>query len=427
MVKEGGGKGKEKKKGPVALNRMSVEQVKRLEEELRESKTALNNLLTLIEAARGGSGGATTEEGWKVQMAALLALCRSCSRLMETGDLIPPGCSKSKETAKGVNRKELKESKDKLAVWMAATYKEIVKVALEFVEGKNVKGQLVGMRAVMGLVAREAETAAEMGCPAQVWTDGLFTALISALLESTHTSQQVLRSFSERYLEVYGDVRYYTWRAVAWFAGKKLVKEEGATGLVERGATMARNAYDLMCLCKIPPTEERTEGKGASKKVVHVVNIEHLVAGPSRRRAVHEEREGAQPSSMELANADRTTSAAANVAATSGKKRGKGVHVDLANKGVYAKAFSDAWIALMRVELPADVIKSVLTKLHTDLLPHMTQPLLLADVLTACYERGGMLAVLSLHGLFALIQVLALSLSDAVFTRLGASPSLQWR
>lgn len=232
---------------------MTVDEVKRLEEELRGSKTALNNLLTLLEAARGpGDGaGAGGEEAWKVQMAALLALCRSCSRLMEAGDLVPPGCVKAKEAAKGVNRKEIKESKDTLAVWMTATYKEVAKVALDLVQGQNVKGQLVGMRAVMGLVAREAETAAEMGCPAQVWTDGLFTALVSTMLESSHTSQQVLRSFGERYLEVYGDVRYYTWRAVAWFAAKKLVREEGATGLVERGATMARNAYDLMCLCQV--------------------------------------------------------------------------------------------------------------------------------------------------------------------------------
>ena len=62
---------------------------------------------------------AAGEEAWKVQMAALLALCRSCSRLMESGDLVPPGCVRRKEAAKGLNRQEIKASQDKLAVWMA--------------------------------------------------------------------------------------------------------------------------------------------------------------------------------------------------------------------------------------------------------------------------------------------------------------------
>ena len=54
-------------------------------------------------------------------------------------------------------------------------------------------GQLVGMRAVMGLVAREAETAAELCCSPPVWTDGLFPALVTAMLTSPHTSQSLLK------------------------------------------------------------------------------------------------------------------------------------------------------------------------------------------------------------------------------------------
>lgn len=380
-----GGKHEEKKDKKGKVEKMTVGEVKRLEEELRDSKAALNNMLALVQAARGEDAGAAEgDEAWKVQMAALLALCRCCSRLMETGDLVPPGCAKGKESAKGLNRKEVKESREKLTAWMASTYKEVVKVALDLVQGAHVKGQLVGMRAVMGLVAREAETASDMGCAPQVWTDGLFTSLVSAMLSSTHTSQQMLRSFAERYLDIYGDVRYFAWRAVSLFSAKKLLKEGQAAP--QHSATMARNSYDLLCLIQLPPSEERKEGKGDDKKVVHFVNVQHLVAS----------------SGLTAHNNDDTPANAA--AAAAGKKRSKGATADLASLSVYCKAFSDAWIALMRVELPADVLKSILTKLHTDILPHMTQPLLLADILTACYDRGGMLSVLSLHGLFTLIQ-----------------------
>lgn len=382
--------GNEKKETKGKVPKMTVGEVKRLEEELRDSKAALNNMLTLIEAARGeGAGAADGDEAWKVQMAALLALCRCCSRLMETGDLVPPGCAKGKESAKGLNRKEIKESKETLATWMASTYKEVVKVALDLVQGAHVKGQLVGMRAVMGLVAREAETAGEMGCAPQVWTDGLFTSLVSAMLGSAHTSQLVLRSFAERYLDVYGDVRYFAWRAVSLFAVKTLLKDEGQGVPPQHSATMARNSYDFLCLIQLPPSEERKEGKGDDKRVVQVVNVQHLVA-PSAH-AAHK-------------NDDTPAAPATTAPAAAGKKRSKGTAADLTSLSVYCKAFSDAWIALMRVELPTDVLKSILTKLHTDILPHMTQPLLLADILTACYDRGGMLSVLSLHGLFTLIQ-----------------------
>ena len=370
---------------------LTLGDVKRLEEELRESKTALNNLLALVEAARGaGAGAAAGEEAWKVQMAALLALCRSCSRLMESGDLVPPGCVRRKEAAKGLNRQEIKASQDKLAVWMAGTYKEVVKVALDLVQGEHVKGQLVGMRAVMGLVAREAETATEMGCAQHVWTDGLFPALVAAMLGSTHMSQQLLRSFAERYLDLYGDVRYYAWRAVSAFAVQKLCKEEDATGLPAHGVAMARNAYDLLCLLTVPEAEERKTGKGDEKRVVQVVAMERLVASS-----------GAPSSSTHAAS---EVGDAHTEGENRGKKRCKGSGVDLTSKSTYCKAFSDAWVALMRVELPGDVLKSILSRLHTDILPHMTQPLLLADILTVCYDRGGILAVLSLHGLFALIQ-----------------------
>ena len=394
----GKAKGKAEAAAPAEAP-LTLGEVKRLEEELRESKTALNNMLALVEAARGTGGGAAAgDEAWKVQMAALLALCRSCSRLMESGDLVPPGCTRRKEAAKGVNREEIKASQDKLAVWMAGTYKEVVRVALDLVQGARVKGQLVGMRAVMGLVAREAETATAMGCAQHVWTDGLFPALVAAMLSSTHTSQQLLRSFAERYLDLYGDVRYFTWRAVSAFAVQKLSKEEGANGLPTHGVAMARNAYDLLCLLTVPEAEERKAGKGDEKRVLHVVSMERLVASS-----------GAPSGGAHAAGDEDDAEAAASSPGVAGgkaggKKRLRGCGIDLTSRATYCKAFSDAWVALMRVELPGDVLKSILSKLHTDILPHLTQPLLLADILTACYDRGGMLAVLSLHALFALIQ-----------------------
>ena len=200
------------------------------------------------------------------------------------------------------------------------------------------------------------------------------------------------QSFSERYLEPFGDVRYYTWRAVTALTSR--VREEdarqasGAQGTAET----ARNAYDMMCLLTLPASEARKEkagaGSGGEAKVVEEVRMALLVAAP---RAV--------PAVPAADDVPHDSSATPDAAAASGGKRrkggggGGGGGVDLGSKGVYAKAFSDAWIGLMRLQLPPDVLKSVLIKLHSDVLPHLTQPLLLADVLSDCYARGGILSV----------------------------------
>ncbi|EKX37060.1 hypothetical protein GUITHDRAFT_60343, partial [Guillardia theta CCMP2712] len=62
------------------------------------------------------------------------------------------------------------------------------------------------------------------------------------------------------------------------------------------------------------------------------------------------------------------------------------------------------WLSFMRCHLPDSTFKKILARLHLHILPHLHQPLLLADVLTECYSRGGIISVLALHGIFHLIQ-----------------------
>ena len=83
---------------------------------------------------KGQPAPTVLEASMQIGRRALLALCRCCSRLMDSRDLVPPGVvPKTEDKAKGINRAEIKASKDKLAVWMAGTYKEVTKVALDLV------------------------------------------------------------------------------------------------------------------------------------------------------------------------------------------------------------------------------------------------------------------------------------------------------
>ena len=73
---------------------------------------------------------------------------------------------------------------------------------------------------------------------------------------------------------------------------------------------------------------------------------------------------------------------------------------------------SDAWLAFLRLPLPAVTFKRVLLRLHTTVLPVLPNPLLVADFLTRSLQRGGMAGMLALNGIFVLVTQHGLEYPD---------------
>ena len=67
------------------------------------------------------------------------------------------------------------------------------------------------------------------------------------------------------------------------------------------------------------------------------------------------------------------------------------------------QAFSQAWLAFLARDLPPDVLAGVLECMHEEVLPHVTNPLLLAEFLTGALDAGGLTGMLALHGIFILV------------------------
>uniref|UniRef100_A0A8C9WA25 Nucleolar complex associated 4 homolog n=1 Tax=Scleropages formosus TaxID=113540 RepID=A0A8C9WA25_SCLFO len=61
-------------------------------------------------------------------------------------------------------------------------------------------------------------------------------------------------------------------------------------------------------------------------------------------------------------------------------------------------------MAVVLFQLPSGLYKKVLVVLHDAILPHMSQPTLMIDFLTAAYDIGGAISLLALNGLFVLIH-----------------------
>lgn len=64
---------------------------------------------------------------------------------------------------------------------------------------------------------------------------------------------------------------------------------------------------------------------------------------------------------------------------------------------------SEAWLGLLRLPLPSDLLKKVLVQLHSKVMPSLANPLLLSDFLSSCLDQGGLLGMLALNALFTLV------------------------
>ncbi len=70
----------------------------------------------------------------------------------------------------------------------------------------------------------------------------------------------------------------------------------------------------------------------------------------------------------------------------------------------HKKQAQEAWLALMHLGLSKEQRKKVLEVMATSIAPWFTQPELLMDFLTDCYNSGGSIPLLALSGVFYLIQ-----------------------
>lgn len=82
------------------------------------------------------------------------------------------------------------------------------------------------------------------------------------------------------------------------------------------------------------------------------------------------------------------------------KKKGH----DLFSISKHKKQSQEAWLALMRMNMGKDQRKRLLDIMSRVIAPWFTQPELLMDFLTDCYDTGGSMSLLALSGVFYLIQ-----------------------
>lgn len=78
----------------------------------------------------------------------------------------------------------------------------------------------------------------------------------------------------------------------------------------------------------------------------------------------------------------------------------------------FKKIFSTVWNNLLNYQMSSEFLLKVVSALNENVLPHLQNPCLMTDFLTNCYNKGGVVSLLALKGLYILMDKYNLEYPD---------------
>lgn len=172
----------------------------------------------------------------------------------------------------------------------------------------------------------------------------LYGRLIAALLTSDNLHESTMYNFRQDYLEPFDDLRYYFYKFVEKTASDTRQKSSGS----RRGLFVRDHALSML------------------SKLVTML-----------------EKDG--ETKFWIAQESQPIKGASSCAS-------------------HRKAFSDAWLAVLRFPMSEDQYRQILSIMHKRIIPFMPKPQLLMDFFTDSYDAGGSISLLALNGLFYLME-----------------------
>eukprot|EP01134_Creolimax_fragrantissima_P002675 CFRG2675T1 len=333
-------------------------EVKRLEVEFYEGPENANNIVDLMIY--------TSNDDASVCMGAFESLHRIFLHLMSEGLLTKVGAKK----AKSINGDVKKSSRDVYEEWLQDQRKTYIRALLALVCHETTSKQVAGLQMCMQLVELEAQKLTQT--KNHVFPNAFFLRVLDAMVCSDNCSDALVKAFTKGFLLKYDDVRYYTLKNLT--AIMKKLEDAGEPESV--AMVTSRRIFSIIAPILFPTVVEELDCflsplAGQAPKSDNEAISE---SKNTKRKATSNDEEGGDEKSL-----------------------------NLTELGPHKKVFTNCWRALLRRALPLDVYKRILMRLHTDIMPHLTNPRLLIDFLTNAYDQGGVVSVLALDGLFVLM------------------------
>ncbi|ETO79007.1 hypothetical protein F441_06114 [Phytophthora nicotianae CJ01A1] len=341
-------------------------EIKQLEAKIKEDVKQINELPKVVKALQHSDKA--------VAQAAMQSMRRVLLFFLEKGDLKPkPTQQEAAKKAKGTATQAI----DKFRQWLWDVYVNFIKEMLQWLGDAQADSNLrVGaLRTLMEFVSREGEIRGEN---APAFGNETFARVVQELAKTEKLKGELASVFKGEYVGAYMDVQYYMLKNLAQILDNA----------EEQDLTLVANALRLLGMVQMPYDAEE----------ITSFLVEPKNSNLPEQELVSSDEESDDEEEEVLATAGTKRKAADSKANKTKKTRG------LHSVKQHQHAFSLAWIAVLRHKLPQASYKKVLVQLPDDIMPHLVNPLLLADFLTDSYSIGGVTSLLALNSLFILIQ-----------------------
>ncbi|KAF4323400.1 hypothetical protein BBO99_00003148 [Phytophthora kernoviae] len=354
----------------------TVAEIKQLEAKIKEDVKQINELPKVVKALQSSNKA--------VAQAAMQSMRRLLVFFVEKGDLQQKAPEDSTKKVKGGETQAI----DTFRRWLWGIYAAFIKEMQQWLGDAEVDSNLrVGaLRTLMEFVSREGELRPTGAGNSASFGTETFTHVVRELAASDKLKGELASVFKGEYVAAYVDVQYYMLKNLAQILNSAHTQNDEDENL-----TLVANALRLLAMVEMPLfPEDITSFLVEPKGFTSNLPDEELVSSDDDSDADEEEM---------LAAAGAKRKAGSDLKAKNVKKS-RGLH----NVKQHQHVFSLAWIAVLRHKLPQASYKKVLVKLPDEIMPHLVNPLLLADFLTDSYNIGGVTSLLALNSLFILIQ-----------------------
>ncbi|WIA11201.1 hypothetical protein OEZ85_011328 [Tetradesmus obliquus] len=296
------------------------------------------------------------------------------------------------------------------AAWLSRQYAAYIHALLQLLGSASASPslQVSALAALMECVRHEAGPAA--------FSNRLFGRVISCMLTGSGVQPEVYSLLFTKYLHCL-DVRFYTLAAITRLAQQHAVRGETAAAAAAGGDSGAED-------------EEAAVGGGSSRGSADVSRtmfdvLSHIapIVPPKQPQQKDQQQQqqspladlqswcGAAEAGLVQAAGDSNASAKARRKRKQQQQEEPGAAAAApaaaaaawANLKLQQRCYGDAWLAFLRTDLPHDIYRKVLLKLHSEVLPALVNPLLLSDFLSHSLDRGGLEGMLALNGIFRLV------------------------
>ncbi|KAI7871719.1 CBF/Mak21 family-domain-containing protein [Spinellus fusiger] len=320
--------------------------------------------------------------------AAIHALHRVFTKIVMAGDLKKP---KSQDTS----------NKAKVTLWLREQYLEYNALLRSLISHEEPGLQVPSIDILMHLIRTSSEVV-YLDTQQYAFANEVYGPIVDAIVRNPNFTKPLFTHVTEKYLNVYDDLRHYFYKNAAEIIEKELKKSEKETSSIkkQRSASeeekrlIAQNVFSIIEAIRSMPTEESE---------IDTFWTENPEVGKEKGEGFEDEEEDAlmEDTMDDILGGSLDPAADDTTEATSTKVKAK--RQPILQLKVHRRGFGLCWIAVLKLPLTEEIYKKTLIVLHKRVLPHMLEPKMLMDFLTDSYNQGGSVSLLALNGLFTLI------------------------